>query len=136
MMDETRKAALRRWYGQEWVLQAVKKAHAAGDWEEVETCVHRTVLLPLSKHHALPDYMREENGAPLFPKNLNPLQDYESWSEAVRVGWSVMEENLGITMDAVQDKIRAEQDAEWKRFMDSVEERKKKRGEGGRPSLP
>ena len=127
MMDETRKTALRRWYAQEWLLQAVRKAHDAGEWEDMESCIHRTVLLPLGKHDALPDYMREENGAPLFPTNLNPLTDYELWAEAVAVGWEVMEDKLGITKDAVQDKIRAEQDIDWKRFMDSVEARKKNR---------
>ena len=126
-MNEKQEDALRRWYAQEWILDTVKRAHEEEDWEEVESHVHRTVLLPLGKHNDLPDFMRNDVGGPLFPTNLSPLQDHEGWSEAVEIGWQVVSEKLGISRDEVQGKIRAEQDEDWEVFMKSVEERERKK---------
>jgi len=132
MTDDTKKIkeeALRKWYSQKWVLDSIKRVYEAEDWEEVEASVHRNVLYPLGKHDQLPDYMRTEEGNPLFPSNLNPMNDQEGWGEAVAIGWQVMSEELGITKDEVQQHIRDEQDADWELFMDSVEKRKKERSD-------
>lgn len=126
-MNEKEKQALRQWYSQEWVLNAILKAKEAEDWDTLEAHVHRNCLLPLSKHDTLPDFMRNPEGGPLFPSNLSPLQDQEGWQDAIEIGWEVVKEKLGVTMEEVQGKIRAEKDADWEVFMKSVEEREKSR---------
>lgn len=128
MMNDTEKKALEKWYAQQWILDAVRKARDEENWDDVESHVQRNVLLPLSKHPDLPDYMRTPEGEPLFPSNLSPLNDAEAWQDAIEIGWAVIEEKLGITMDEVQGHLRAEKDADWEVFMKSVEEREKKRG--------
>ena len=127
MMDEKQKNAIRKWYSQNWILEAVQRTLDAEEWEELESLVHRTVLLPLSKHRELPDFMRNEKGGPLFPTSLSPLQDHKGWSEATSIGWEVVEERLGVSKEKVQGEINVEQDADWDRFMKSVEEREKSR---------
>jgi hypothetical protein len=72
--------------------------------------------------------MRTEDGKPLFPTSLSPLYDAEGWQDAIEIGWAVIEEKTGVSMDHVQSKLRAEKDADWDVFMKSVEERKKQRG--------
>jgi hypothetical protein len=124
---ETKIQALRKWYTQSWVLDSIRRMYEAQEWEDLEAAVHRNVLFPLSKHDELPDYLRTEEGGPLFPSNLNPLHDHEGWQEAVNVGWEVMREQLKISKEEVQQNIRKEQDQEWDRFIASVEKRKKER---------
>jgi len=129
MMQENEKNALRRWYSQEWVLAAVNKAKDMEDWDTLEATVQRNALLPLSKHEQLPDYMCAAEGKPLFPTNLSPLYDQEGWQDAIEIGWDVIREKTGVSMEFVQAQIRAEKDADWEVFMKSVEERKKARGQ-------
>jgi hypothetical protein len=129
MLDEKQKNALKIWYEQSWILDSVKRSFDAQDWEDVEAIVHRNGLYPLGKHAELPDYMRNDEGKPLFPTNLNPINDMEGWQDAIEIGWAVVAEKLGFTMDEVQQHIRDEQDADWEIFMKSVEERKKARGQ-------
>ena len=97
-------------------------------------CCHRKTIstenstyFPLSKHGQLPDYMKAEGDKPLFPSNLNPMNDEELWQDAIEIGWAVVEEKLGVSMEFVQKQIRSEIDDDWDRFMKSVEERKKSR---------
>ncbi|MHC4944201.1 MAG: hypothetical protein ACYTG7_14400 [Planctomycetota bacterium] len=129
MMNENEKEALRRWYSQDWIIAAVNKAKEQEDWDALEANVQKHALLPLSKHGQLPDFMRTEEGKPLFPTSLSPLYDAEGWQDAIEIGWAVIEEKTGISMEHVQDKLRAEKDADWDVFMKSVEKRKKERGE-------
>jgi len=127
MMNEKEKQALQRWYSQDWILAAVRKALDSEDWDTLEATVQKHALLPLGKHSQLPDYMRDDAGKPLFPTSLSPLQDMEGWQDAIEIGWAVIADKTGISMEAVQAKIRAEIDADWEVFMKSVEERKKGR---------
>lgn len=129
MMNDIETEALKRWYSQEWILAAVRKARDEEDWDALEATVQKHALMPLSKHSQLPDYMRKEGDKPLFPTNLSPLNDVENWQDAIEIGWVVIADKTGVTMEAVQEKIRAEKDADWDVFMKSVEERKKKRGD-------
>jgi hypothetical protein len=129
MMDEKQTEALKKWYSQEWILDAVRKAEKAGEWDDLETHVQRHALMPLSKHAELPDYMTDDEGKPLFPTNCNPLHDQDSWQDAIEVGWAVIEEKTGVSMDKVQGELRKEKNADWEVFMKSIEERKKKRGD-------
>ncbi len=124
-MDEKRKDALRKWYSQDWVIQALNKKKEEENWDDFEAQVQRFILLPLGKHDKLPDFMRDDDGKTLFPTNLNPLHDEEGWQDAIEVGWDVVKEKLSVSMEEVQAKIRSEIDEDWERFMKSVEERKK-----------
>lgn len=127
MIDETQKKALIRWYSQAWVLEAVRKSKEEENWDDVEAHVQRHILMPLSKHSELPDYMKNEDNSPLFPTNCNPMNDEEIWQDAIEIGWKVMEEKVGLPMDFVQAQIKSEIDADWEVFMKSVDERKKKK---------
>ena len=106
MMNDTEKEALRRWYSQDWIIAAVNKAKEHEDWDALEANVQKHALLPLSKHGELPDFMRDEDGKPLFPTSLSPLYDAEGWQDAIEIGWAVIEEKTGISMDHVQSKLR------------------------------
>lgn len=128
-MELVEKEALKRWYSQDWIIEAVNKAKDANDWDNLEATVQRHGLMPLSKIDDLPDFMKTSEGKPLFPTGLNPMKDLEGWQDAIEVGWAVIEEKTGISMDFVQEKLREEKDADWEVFMKSVEERKKQRGD-------
>lgn len=127
MLSDVERDALRRWYGQEAVIAKAKLLYEAGKLEELEEFVHASSLFPLGRHDKLPDYMKKEDGAPLFPTNLNPRADEEQWQDAIEIGWEVVTENLGIEHDEIHRRIAKEQDQDWAAFMDSVERRKKER---------
>ena len=127
MLNDTEKAALLRWYRQEHVLDEARGLAERGSLAELEEHLHMRCLFALSRHSDLPDWMRTEEGKPLFPTNLNPAQDIEKWRDAVEVAWEVMEAELSLSHDEVHRRLAAEQSSDWERFLESVEERKRQR---------
>ena len=128
MLSTRETEALRRWYSEETVLAEAGRLVETGYLEELEEFLHMRSLFPLSRHSELPDYMRDDEGEPLFPTNLNPGKDLDKWRDAIEVGWAVVAEKFGISHDDVHKTVAQEQHEDWDRFMKSVEERKKKRG--------
>jgi len=116
MLSDIQKNALQEWYSQDWILDGVRGLMQAAKWEELEEYVHMDALLPIGRHDALPVYMRNEKGAPLFPDNLNPTANLEGWQDAIEVGWTVVEQKLGLSHDTVHVKIRDAQDQDWESF--------------------
>jgi hypothetical protein len=127
MLSDTERAALRTWYGRPEIMDEVRRLYGLGRLEEIEELLHRICLMPLSKHDELPDYMRDEEGKPLFPKNLNPMQDEEKWQDAIEVAWEVVEERLDFSHDDVHRAIGKEQQADWEAWLKDVERRKRER---------
>lgn len=127
-MNEVESSAIRQWYSQPHLLENARQILATEDYLELEEYVQMTCLFPLSRHFDLPDYLKKEDGSPLFPHNLNPRANLTAWQDAIEVGWAVMSEHLGVTQDMVHQKIAREQVDDWDRFMKSVEQRKKERG--------
>lgn len=127
MLSDVEAAALRRWYARPEVLVRARQLHDGGLLEELEELLHRSSLLPLSDHEALPDYMRDEQGGPLFPTNLNPMRDEVKWQDAIEIGWEVVEQKLGISHDDVHRAIAKEQNEDWEAFLEDVERRKRER---------
>jgi len=128
MLDETQRDAIARWYSQQDVLAEAQRLCDAGAHEELEGYLHRTCLLPIGRHDALPDFMRDADGKTLFPTNLNPGEDEEGWQDAIEIGWDVMQDRLGFSHDDIHRAIAAEQQDEWQAFLASVEQRRKERG--------
>lgn len=127
MLTDAEREALTWWYSQDEVLQqardlARKKAH-----EELEEYLHRSVLLPLSNREALPDAMRDEDGAPIFPTHLDPRADEAKWQDAIELGWDVVQKELSISRDDIHRSIATEQEKDWEAFMESIERRKRER---------
>jgi hypothetical protein len=129
MMNKKEREAVKKWYSQGWILEAVRKSCEQEAWDDLEANVQRIALIPLSKHDNLPDYMRTPEGKPLFTSNLSPMSNEEEWQDAVEIGWEVVREKLGISEIEVRKKLQDEIDADWEVFMKSVEERKKKRSD-------
>ncbi|MHC4470495.1 MAG: hypothetical protein ACYTDY_15975 [Planctomycetota bacterium] len=127
MLSPKEKEALRRWYSREKVLEEARRLIETEYWQELEELLHMRGLFPLSRHSQLPDFMKDEEGKPIFPTNLNPARDLEKWQEAIEVGWEVLAEECGITHDDIHLKIAGEQQKDWQAFLDSVEERRKRR---------
>lgn len=130
MLDDRQRDALRRWYRQEHVLAKARRLADTEYWEELEEHLQMSCLFALSRHSELPDWMRTEDGAPLLPTNLNPAQDLEGWRDAVELAWEVASDELGLSRDDVHRRIAAAQEDDWERFMKSVAERERERGEG------
>jgi hypothetical protein len=128
-MTDREKEALRRWYRRDDILTESKRLIDAELWEELEEHLHMRCLFEVSRHTTLPDYMKADDGSPLFPSNLNPGNDLELWRDAIEVGWEVVEAEFGLTHDEVHRRIAAEQKEDWDRFMKSAEERRKQRKE-------
>lgn len=129
MLTDTEREALTRWYGRPEVLQRARELFDRGDHLGLEEFLHKGALMPLGKHDELPDYLKKDDGKPLFENNLNPGVDLEQWQDAIEVGWEVMEDELGFGHDDIHKAIASEQQDEWQAFLDSVEQRKKERGE-------
>jgi hypothetical protein len=127
MLSDVEREALRRWYSQDAVLARAKMLYEADKLEELEEWLHGSSLFPLGRHDALPDYMKAEDGSPLFPTNLNPRADEKVWQDAIEIGWAIVEEKLGISHDEIHRRVAQEQTDDWDAFMESVEERKRKR---------
>lgn len=127
-MNEQETEAVRRWYGEEEILQAARRMIDLDELPELEEYLQMTCLFPLSRHSVLPDYMRKEDGSPLFPHNFNPKNALEAWQDAIEIGWEVIQEKFGLSHDDVHRKIAKEQEEDWESFLKSVEQRKKERG--------
>ena len=127
MLNDVERAALRRWYARDEIIERAKRLHDDGLMEELEELLHRSGLFPLANHAALPDYMRTEDGGPLFPTNLNPMQDEERWQDAIEIGWEVVQEKLGFSHDDIHRAIAKEQNEDWEAWMKDVERRKRER---------
>ena len=124
MLTPQEHEALERWYSEDRVLDRARHLHDEGALEELEEFLHKTALLPLGRHENLPEYLRTDEGAPLFPDNLNPLSDEARWQDAIEVAWEVMRARLGFSHDDVHRAIAEQQAMDWEQFLQSVERRR------------
>ena len=92
MLTERQEKALRQWYSEEKVLGEAQRLFDNKTFQDLEQYIQKTCLLPLGRHDALPDYMRDDDGDTIFPSNLDPRVDEGKWQDAIEVGWAVMEE--------------------------------------------
>ncbi len=129
MLTIEEREALQRWYSEQEVLDRAQELIQQKAYEDLEAYLHKTCLLPLGKQHQLPEYMRTQEGKPIFPNNLSPFHEEEKWQDAIEVGWEVVREKLGVGHDDIHRNIASEQDQDWQAFLDSVEQRKKERGQ-------
>lgn len=127
MLDDKQKDAIRRWYARPEIIEKARTLHREGRWEDLEEHVNMLSLTPLSNHDRLPDYLKQEDGKPLIPSNLNPQKDIEGWRDAVELGWEVMDREIGVSQALLHQNIARSQDESWSEFMKSVERRKKER---------
>ena len=127
MLSEREHDALVRWYSQQEILDETKRLVRAEKWEQLEEHLHMRCLFALSRHSELPDFMRDDNGGPLFPTNLNPGNDLEKWQDGIEVAWEVVEKEFHLTHDEVHRKIAGEQEADWETFIKRAEERRKEK---------
>jgi hypothetical protein len=135
--DETRREALKRWYAREEVLAPIRAWLEKERWLELEEYVRQGALFPIAFREGLPEWLGDEDGKPLFgAADLNPATNRDGWAEAVDIGWSVLEERLGIRRDDVIGRIEKIQDDDWQRFLASVEERKRRRAADGKEDEP
>jgi hypothetical protein len=130
VLDDKQKDAIRLWYARPEIIERARVLHREGRWEELEEHVNMASLMPLSKTDQLPDYLKQEDGKPLIPSNLDPRNDIEGWRDAVELGWEAMEREIGVSQELLHQKIAEGQDQDWNEFMKSVEKRKKKRADG------
>ena len=128
MLDDRQKAAIRRWYARSEIVEKARELQREGRWEDLEEHVNMLSLMPLGNIDQLPDYLKQEDGKPLIPSNLNPQKDIEAWRDAVEIGWEVMDREIGVPQDLLHQNIARRQDDDWNAFMRSVEARKKERG--------
>jgi len=128
MLDEKQKEALRRWYRQPKVLDEARTRIRNEYWEDLEELIQMRCLIPLGRVSELPDYLKTDQGEALLP-SLDPRASQDTWEDAIRVGWEVVESELGVSHDQVHAAIGKQQKANWDAFMESVEQRKKERGE-------
>ena len=127
MLTERENDAPVRWYSQPKILDEAKRLIGAKAWEQLEEHLHMRCLFALARHSELPDFMRDDDGGPLFPTNLNPGNDLEKWQDAIEVAWEVVEKQLDLTHDEVHRRIAAEQKCDWETFLKSAEERRKEK---------
>ena len=127
MLDDRQKDAVRRWYARPEIVDKARALHRENRWEDLEEHVNMASLMPLSDIDRLPDYLRQEDGKPLIPSNLDPRKDIEAWRDAVEVGWEVMDREIGVSQALLHQNIARGQNDDWSEFMKSVEERKKER---------
>ena len=127
MLDDGQKDAMRRWYSQPEIVDKARALHREGRWEDLEEHVNMLSLRPLSDIDRLPDYLKQEDGGPLIPSNLNPQKDIEAWRDAVEVGWEVMDREIGVSQALLHQTIAQSQDRDWAEFVKRGEKRKKER---------
>jgi len=127
MLTEREHDALVQWYSQKEILDVAERLIRAKAWERLEEHLHMRCLFALSRHSELPDFMRDDDGGPLFPTNLNPGNDLEKWQDGIEVAWEVVEKELSLTHDEVHRRIAAEQKVDWETFIKRAEERRKSR---------
>lgn len=128
MLDEKQKEALRKWYNRSKVIEEAKRIVQDKNWEDLEEFLQMRVLMPLGRHHELPEYLKTADDKALIPNNCNPSKDLEEWRDAVEVAWSVVEPHIGISQLQVNTEIKNQQDHSWQTFLESVEQRKRERG--------
>jgi hypothetical protein len=128
MLDVKQKDALRRWYRRPEILDEARKRIEDKYWEDLEEVIHMRSLMPLVRTKDLPDYLKTDEGEPLLP-SLDPRGNLEDWQDAIEIGWEVIEAELGVSHDDVHTAIGKQQKSNWADFMDSVEKRKRERGE-------
>ncbi len=128
MLDDRQKDAIRRWYARPEIVEKARALHREGRWEDLEEHVNMLSLMPLGNIDQLPDYLKQEDGKPLIPSNLNPKKDIEGWRDAVEVGWEVMDREIGVSQALLHQNIARRQDQDWNEFIKSVEQRKTERG--------
>lgn len=126
MLDDRQKAALKRWYERSEVLDEARQCITKENWTDLEEHIQMRSLFPLLRLDELPDYLKTDAGEALLP-SLNPRDNQEAWEDAVEVGWSVVEAELGVTHDDVHRAIATQQKNDWASFMESVERRKRER---------
>jgi hypothetical protein len=131
MLSDQERRALEQWYSREEVLATVRRLNAEQSDEDLEEYLHRVCLLPLSRHSELPDFMRDHDGQPLFPSDLNPTVDLDKWQDAIEVGWEVIERTTGISHDDIHKRTAERQHKDWQAFLESVERRKRERASKG-----
>ena len=129
MFTDKERDAVTKWYSQPHVLKRAQELADAGTMDELEDWIHRECLMPLGKHDALPDYMRNDEGGPLFKENLSPIANEDIWQDAIEVGWRIVKEEIGVSQDDVHRAIATQQKDDWQSFMDSIERRKRERGD-------
>ena len=127
MLDDKQKDAIRRWYARPEIVERARALHREGRWEDLEEHINMLSLMPLSNVDQLPDYLKQEDGRPLIPSNLNPQKDIEGWRDAVEVAWEVMDREIGVSQALLHQSIARRQDESWNEFMKSVEKRKRER---------
>jgi hypothetical protein len=128
MLDDRQKDAVRRWYARPEIVDKARALHREGRWEDLEEHVNMLSLMPLSDVDRLPDYLRQEDGKPLIPGNLNPQKDIEAWRDAIEVAWEVMESEIGVSQALLHQSIAQKQEGDWNEFLKSVERKRKERG--------
>jgi hypothetical protein len=128
MLDDKQKDALRRWYAQPKILDEARKRIKDEYWEDLEELLHMRSLMPLVRTQELPDYLKQDDGEALLP-SLDPRSNLEGWQDAIEVGWEVVEAELGVGRDQVHAAIGRQQRKNWDDFMQSIEKRKRERGE-------
>jgi hypothetical protein len=128
MLDDKQKDAIRRWYARPEIVEEARVLHREGRWEDLEEHVNMRSLTPLSNIGQLPDYLKQEDGKPLIPSNLDPRKDIEGWRDAIEVGWEVMDREIGVSQALLHQNIARLQNDGWGDFLRSVERRKKERG--------
>jgi hypothetical protein len=128
LLTDKQKKGLEHWYRQSWLLDKAVSFLEDNDWLGMEDYMHRDALIPIARIDDLPDFMRDENGEPLFPNGLNPTANLEGWQDAIEVGWVVMEQERGINHDRVHTEIAAIQKTDWDNFIERAEARDKKDG--------
>jgi hypothetical protein len=127
VLNEREREALLRWYAQDKILDQARALYNDEQDEELEEYLHMLCLLPLARHAELPDYLRTDDGKPLFPTNLNPSADQEKWQDAIEVGWQVMQDKLGFSYDDIHRRVAELQQRDWKEFLDRADQRSKRK---------
>jgi hypothetical protein len=124
-LNDEQKIALTLWYGQPQILDKALSYIDDGDWSRMEDYLHRDALIPIARIDQLPEFMRDENGTPLFPTGINPATNFEVWQDAIEIGWKVMESERGINHDRVHKEIAKIEKEDWDRFVRRAEQRTK-----------
>ena len=126
MLNDKQIEGLKQWYRRPEVLDEARRLVKAQEFESLEEHIQMRALFPLSRHGELPAYMLDDEGKPLIPKNAHPRDDVEEWRDVIEVGWIVVEEELGMSRDAIHLAIKEQQERSWETFLQSVDERKAK----------
>lgn len=124
MLNDKQIEGLRQWYRRPDVLDEARRLVKAQELEALEELIQMRALFPLSHHGDLPDYMKNDEGKPLLPKNAHPRDDVEEWRDVIEVGWEVVEAELGMSRDDIHLTIKDQQEKSWETFLQSVDERK------------